>query len=246
MAPKISSVRLYVEASLGLDAGIILDRPQAHYVGNVMRKQVGDPVVLFNGRDGEWLGELQEVRKNHALVHVKSCLREQTPEPDIILYFAPLKKIPTALVVQKATELGASQLSPVQTTRTNADKIRDDKMVLQAIEAAEQSERLSVPEIRKLEKLSTVLKHRDMDRPLIFCNERLDKKAPLEQLADLKNFGKWAVLIGPEGGFSEEEVSQIMASENVHAIGLGPRILRAETAVMASLTLLQAVCGDWN
>lgn len=246
MAPKQSSLRLYTKARLSADAGVVLDKAQVHYIGNVMRRQVSDPVILFNGQDGEWLGELQEVRKNGALVHIKERLRPQTAEPDIHLYFAPLKKIQTALVIQKATELGVSKIFPVQTARTSAEKIRPDKMELQAIEAAEQCERLTLPEIAGLAKLETVLAKKEEGRPLVFCDERAAGIGNLSTLQALSEAGRWSVLVGPEGGFSETEKNMILAYGSAHAISLGPRILRAETAVIASLSLLQAVVGDWQ
>ncbi len=246
MAAHKSALRLYVTSDLASDTGVVLDKGQAHYAGNVMRRQAGDPVILFNGRDGEWLCDFQEIRKQHALVHVRELLRPQKQEPDIILLFAPLKKIQTSLVIQKATELGAVRLCPVQTVRTNADRIREDKMYLQAIEAAEQCERLSVPEISDISRLEKALDELDADRPLVFCDERFAGGGNLQVLETLKSAGKWSLLVGPEGGFSEEEKTMIRARDNTHAISLGPRILRAETAVIAGLSLLQATVGDWS
>ncbi|WP_169567768.1 16S rRNA (uracil(1498)-N(3))-methyltransferase [Sneathiella limimaris] len=246
MAQKQFQVRLFVDADLGVDVGIALDQAQAHYVGTVMRKSVGDELLLFNGRDGEWLGEIQDIRKKQVLVHIKEQIRSQSAGPDIRLYFAPVKKIQTNLILQKATELGVSELVPVQTTRTNADRLREDKMLAQVIEAAEQCERLTVPTIRPLVKLDKALQEMEADRPLIFCHERFDGKDPISGLATIKGAGRYAVLIGPEGGFTDEEREKIMSCDGAHTLSLGPRILRAETAVAASLTLLQAVCGDWT
>ncbi|TNE40936.1 MAG: 16S rRNA (uracil(1498)-N(3))-methyltransferase [Alphaproteobacteria bacterium] len=247
MFEKKYSIRLFIESDLGKDVGVVLDRPQSHYVATVMRKSEGDPVALFNGRDGEWLGDLQEVHKNHCLIHVKEMLRPQEAEPDIQLLFAPVKKIQTHLIVQKATELGVADIQPVQTARTNSERIRPEKLALQALEAAEQCERLNVPVVHGLVKLEQMLNALETDRTLVFCNERLTGNSAAEVLPGLvAQSSKWAILTGPEGGFTTEEVEMISARPNSHSISLGPRILRAETAVMASLSLLQAFCGDWK
>ncbi|MEH6402258.1 MAG: 16S rRNA (uracil(1498)-N(3))-methyltransferase [Sneathiella sp.] len=246
MAQKQHSVRLFIDADLTKDGGVVLDKSQTHYVGTVMRQEAGDSIILFNGRDGEWLGHIQEVKKSHALVHSTEQLRPQTSGPDIQLLFAPVKKTQNAMIVQKATELGVSQIIPVQTLRTNSDKIRKDKMLLQVIEAAEQSERLSIPEITDPLKLNAALDQLEEDRILIFCHERLAEGAALVVLEKLTEHKKFAVLIGPEGGFSDDERTKILSCDQAHAISLGPRILRAETAVISALSLLQSVCGDWK
>jgi len=246
MAQKQHSVRLFIDADLTKDGGVVLDKPQAHYVGTVMRQGVDDSLILFNGRDGEWIGQIQEIKKNLALVHLKEQTRPQTAGPDIQLLFAPVKKTQNAMIVQKATELGVSQITPVQTLRTNSDKIRRDKMRLQVIEAAEQSERISIPDIADPQKLNVALDLLEEDRMLIFCHERLAEGGAISILSKLAEYQKFAVLIGPEGGFSDEERTKILSCDQAHAICLGPRILRAETAVISALSLLQAVCGDWR
>ncbi len=246
MAQKEFSVRLYIEAALAAGQGVVLEKSQAHYIGTVMRRSVGDEILLFNGRDGEWQAVIQEIRKSHVLVNPVSCRRPQTDALDIQLMFAPVKKIQTALIIQKATELGVSDLRPVQTFRTNADRLREDKMTLQAIEAAEQSERLSIPTIHPLQKLDQALKNIEPDRALVFCHERSDLQDPIAVLSPLKEFKKFTVLVGPEGGFSDEEREKIAKCDEAHILGMGPRILRAETAVISALTLVQAVCGDWQ
>ncbi|WP_373085187.1 16S rRNA (uracil(1498)-N(3))-methyltransferase [Sneathiella sp.] len=246
MLQKEYSVRLFVESNLDKDLGVVLDRDQSHYVATVMRRPAGDRIALFNGRDGEWLGILQEVHKNHCLIHVTEQLRPQAAEPDIQLLFAPVKKVQTNLIVQKATELGVADLQPVQTARTNTERLRADKLALQALEAAEQCERLNVPVVHGLLKLEPVLAVLEPDRPLIFCNERLTGNDAVSVLSKLDKSEKWAILTGPEGGFTTEEIEMISARNNTYSISLGPRILRAETAVIASLSLLQAFCGDWK
>lgn len=246
MLPKPYSLRLYVPSDLGNDLGVVLDKNQSHYVATVMRRVEGDKVALFNGRDGEWLGHLQEVHKNHCLIHVTEQLRPQIKEPDIELLFSPVKKIQTGLIVQKATELGVASLQPVQTHRTNSERLREDKMALQALEAAEQCERLNLPTVHGLIKLEPALAALEPERTLIFCNERLTGQSAKDVLTKLAPAEKWAVVTGPEGGFTDEEIDLISARPNTLAISLGPRILRAETAVFASLSLLQAFQGDWN
>ena len=246
MLPKPYSVRLFVTSNLDKDLGVVLDKDQSHYIATVMRRAAGDKVALFNGRDGEWLGVFQEIHKNHCLVHVTEQMRPQMIEPDIELLFAPVKKIQTNLIVQKATELGVASLQPVQTQRTNADRLRGDKLAMQALEAAEQCERLNVPVVHGLVKLEQALAALAPDRTLIFCNERLTGNSARVMLPALENTGKWAVLTGPEGGFTTEEIELISQRNNTYAISLGPRILRAETAVIASLALLQAFHGDWK
>src|SRR5690606_38240711 len=245
MFPKPYSLRLFVPSDLGKDLGVVLDKPQSHYVANVMRKAAGEKIALFNGRDGEWLGVLQEAHKNYCLVHVTEQLRPQLAEPDITLLFAPVKKVQTALIVQKATDLGVAALQPVQTARTNADRLREDKMTLQAFEAAEQCERLNIPVVGELLPLRAALAALEPERVLLFCNERLSGNSAGEVIPSLPRAGKWAILTGPEGGFTDEEIAFISARENTYAISLGPRILRAETAVIAALSLLQAFHGDW-
>ncbi|MAL78638.1 MAG: 16S rRNA (uracil(1498)-N(3))-methyltransferase [Sneathiella sp.] len=246
MFPKPYSLRLFVPSDLGRDVGVVLDKSQSHYVANVMRKSAGERIALFNGRDGEWIGTLQEVHKNHCLVHVTEQLRPQIDEPDISLLFAPVKKIQTALIVQKATELGVANLQPVQTARTNAERLREDKMELQVLEASEQCERLNIPIVGELMPLQQALEALEPERVLLFCNERLTGNGAGDVIPALAAAQKWAIVTGPEGGFADEEIAMIAARPNTHAISLGPRILRAETAVIAALALLQAFHGDWT
>ncbi len=245
MAQKQYTVRLFVASDLAKDLGVVLDKAQSHYVATVMRRREGEKVALFNGRDGEWIGTLQEVHKNHCLIHITEHLRPQQPEPDIYMLFAPVKKPQTNFIVQKATELGAREIWPVQTIRTNSERLRADKLGLQALEAAEQCQRLNVPKIRETQKLQNALQALESDRTLIFCDENLGGQNTVDVFSGLRESKKWAVLTGPEGGFTDEEGELIRNRANTHAISLGPRLLRAETAVVASLTLLQAVCGDW-
>ncbi|MEH6547650.1 MAG: 16S rRNA (uracil(1498)-N(3))-methyltransferase, partial [Sneathiella sp.] len=223
----------------------VLDKSQSHYIATVMRRSEGEKVSLFNGRDGEWLGVLQEVHKNHCLVHITEQLRFQEEEPDIHLLFSPVKKIQTNMIVQKATELGVAEIQPVLTRRTNSERLKKDKLELQALEAAEQCERLNLPVVHEAVKLEVALKSLASDRMLIFCDERRSGNMALDVLPQFSENRKWAMITGPEGGFTEEEGDFISSQKNTVAISLGPRILRAETAVIAGLSILQATCGDW-
>ncbi|MBE7635604.1 16S rRNA (uracil(1498)-N(3))-methyltransferase [Sneathiella sp. P13V-1] len=246
MLKKQNTPRLYVESDLSKDQGIPLGKEQSHYVVTVMRRGEGDELILFNGRDGEWRGVIQQARKNQCLVHVVEQLREQTSSSNIEIAFAPLKKIQNGIVVQKMTELGVSALRPVQTNRTNADRLREDKMLLQVIEAAEQCERLDIPEVYATSKLGTFLKYVEAEgRTLIYCAERSDDLNPVQALSGIEKSEKVTVLIGPEGGFADEELEQFEAVSKSCTLKLGPRILRAETAAISAVTLVQSVLGDW-
>jgi len=246
MNAKQNAPRLFLDADLAKDKGVILDRDQSHYLVNVMRKREGEELVLFNGRDGEWRGEIQQAKKNQCLVHVLDHLRPQTASPDIQLAFAPVKKIQNGFIVQKATELGVSAFRPVHTERTNSDRLRDDKVRLQAIEAAEQSERLDIPEVYPLTKLEKLLEDvAGEGRHLIYCAERSELQNPVDVLRNIPKDEKVLVLIGPEGGFSDAELEILAGASKATCLKLGPRILRAETAVVSALTLVQSVWGDW-
>jgi 16S rRNA (uracil1498-N3)-methyltransferase len=221
---------------LSTGAEILLARDQAHYVGNVMRLGRGAALALFNGRDGEWIGALAEIRRDRAVVVLERRTRPQEVEPDLWLVFAPLKRDATDLVVQKATELGVSALRPVFTARTNTARMNLERLLAIAREAAEQSERLTVPEIFPPVPLLDCLGAWPADRALAAAIERRGA-APLPGNAG-------ALLVGPEGGFAPVELDALRAARFVSPICLGPRVLRAETAVIAGLALLQ---GDrWS
>jgi 16S rRNA (uracil1498-N3)-methyltransferase len=220
--------------SPGLD--IVLDREQAHYLGTVMRLGSGAPVVLFNGQDGEWAGVLAEVKRDRAVVVLERQTRPQGIEPDLWLLFAPLKRDATDLVIQKATELGVSAIKPVFSARTNTGRVNLERVAAIAREAAEQSERLTVPEIFPPQDLLDVLGSWPAGRGLAAAIER---GGPSEIPRDAG-----ALLVGPEGGFAPAELDALRAARFVSPICLGPRVLRAETAVIAGLALLQ---GDrWS
>ena len=240
-------VRLFVEAPLAPMAMVVLTDSQSHYLVRVMRAGVGDHVLLFNGRDGEWRAEIAETKKHAAIVLCRTQTMAQIDVPDVWLIFAPIKKTPADYVAQKATELGVRVLQPVLTRRTIARRVNTDRLRANAIEAAEQSGRVSVPEIREPMSLDVLLRSWPKDRRLVFCDEAGDAEPIAEALANAKGDGHaWAVLTGPEGGFDPEERALVRATPFVVPVGLGPRIMRADTAALTALALWQAIVGDWG
>ena len=237
-------VRLHVEAALGEGARVRPSDPQAHYLLHVMRARVGNRVLLFNGRDGEWLAEIAEVTKKSCTLVCAKRTRVQTGTPDVWLCFAPIKKTPADYVVQKATELGVSALVPVFTRRTIVTRVNGERMAANAIEAAEQSDRLTVPEIREPVSLDKLLVSWPRERRIVFCDEGGDAKPLAAALSNVAK-GPFAILTGPEGGFDVAERERIRACAFVVPVTLGPRILRADTAALAALAIWQAVKGDW-
>ena len=238
-------VRLYVEAALGEGARVVPDDAQAHYLLHVMRTKVGDTVRLFNGRDGEWLASVAEISKRSCVLVCRQSLAPQSHVPDIWLVFAPIKKTPADYVVQKATELGARRLQPVFTRRTIVTRVNLERMRANAIEAAEQSERLDVPEVGEPLSLNALLAGWPEGRAIVFCDEAGEAPPIASALADIRN-GPTAILTGPEGGFDPEERETIRARPNVVPVSLGRRILRADTAALAALAVWQAIRGDWG
>lgn len=243
-----AKIRLYVEADLGPEAGIALGADQAHYVVNVMRRKAGDVLLLFNGRDGEWLAEIAEAGRKSCRVALGQRVREQANGPDLRLLFAPIKRTRLDYTVQKATELGASAIQPVFTDFTAVERVNLDRLTANAVEAAEQCRRLTVPEIQSpagsLEEALGGLP--EGCRRLVFDNDESAGPAAAV-LADLPRDNlPAAVLIGPEGGFSDRERAVLKSAPDTHFLTLGPRILRADTAVVAALALWQALCGDWR
>jgi 16S rRNA (uracil1498-N3)-methyltransferase len=243
--------RLYLDAPLGPGAAPVLDRTQANYLVNVLRLRTGDPVLLFNGRDGEWQARLAEASKRGMTLSLGERQRAQTAAPDLHYLFAPLKHARLDYMVQKAVEMGVARLQPVMTRHTQATRVNLDRMRANAIEAAEQCGILTLPEIGEPQTLDHALAKRDPTRLLLFCDEDADVKDPLAALAAARLPGSGpnpplAVLIGPEGGFTAEERAMLLHQPNVVRISLGPRILRADTAAVAALSLLQAVLGDWR
>ncbi|PCI51544.1 MAG: 16S rRNA (uracil(1498)-N(3))-methyltransferase [Alphaproteobacteria bacterium] len=245
--------RLYVENDLGPGKEILLDGNQGHYLVNVMRLKGGAFILLFNGRDGEWLAEIVKISKGRATVMTQENIMAQKPEPDLWYLFAPVKKARLDYMVQKATELGVSLIRPVLTERTNLDRLKEDKIRLNAIEAAEQCERFSVPKVEPMIKLERLLAEWPEDRLIMFCDEEgtSDQNTyPVGRAIDEVNAWqgrpkKWAILIGPEGGFSPDERALIRRQSYVVPVTLGPRILRADTAAVAAIVLWQSFAGDW-
>lgn len=237
-------VRLYVEASLGAGARVEPDSGQAHYLIHVMRAKAGDAVTLFNGRDGEWLARLAEVKKRSCVLACERQTQKQREVPDIWLCFAPIKKTPADYVVQKATELGVRVLQPVFTRRTIVSRVNMQRMHANAVEAAEQSGRLSIPETREPMDLQNLLSSWPRDRKLLFCDEAGGAPAIADALRGALG-GTWGILTGPEGGFDPDEAVLVRSLPFVIPVSLGNRILRADTAALASLAVWQAMVGDW-
>lgn len=229
---------------MGDEQSVPLTREQAHYLFGVMRLTVGAGVLLFNGRDGEWLYTVAEAAKRGGVLACVSQTRPLRMPPDLWLLFAPIKKARTDFIVEKAAEMGAARIVPVSTEFTNADRIRQDRLQAHAVEAAEQCGGTFVPEVTDLVKLDRLLKDWPEDRQLMFCDEGEVGNA-LTLQAD-QDAGPWAILIGPEGGFSEAERKRLHALPFTHTISLGPRILRADTAAVAAMTMWQQVLGDWR
>lgn len=246
--PDFRTQRLFVRAGLAPGATVPLDGAQANYLVNVLRMSAGDPVLIFNGRDGEWRATLHsEGRKSHGLV-VEERARPQPPAPDLHYLFAPLKQARLDYMVGKAVEMGAGRLRPVLTQHTQVTRLNRDRMTANAIEAAEQCGILSIPEIDEPVGLKPLLDGwpaQEGERRIIFCDEGEEGADPLPILAKLQP-SPLAVLIGPEGGFSEDERQNLRARDFVTPLPLGPRILRADTAAVAALALVQAALGDWR
>ncbi len=238
-------LRLFVEAPLAAGAAVEPTQAQAHYLLHVMRARVGDAVRLFNGSDGEWRAKITQVSRRACVLQCEARIAAQAEVPDLWLAFAPVKKTPADYVAQKATELGVRVLQPVMTHRTIVARVNLERLRANAIEAAEQSGRLSVPEVREATELDALLKSWPKERQLLFCDEGGDAPAVADALAGQAR-GAWGVLTGPEGGFDDEERAFIRAHAFVTPVRLGPRILRADTAALAALAVWQALCGDWR
>jgi 16S rRNA (uracil1498-N3)-methyltransferase len=228
------SIRLYVPAPLRAGADLAATPGQAHYLSAVMRRGTGDLVRLFNGSDGEWQARIVALRRDRATLRAERQVRGQAADPDIWVVFAPPKRDATELIAQKATELGAANILPVLTERTNTARLNLDRLRAIATEAAEQCERLTVPELAAPRRLADLLAVWPADRPLVAALERA-AAPPIQPTA-----GPAALLVGPEGGFTDAELDALRRHPFVVAASLGPRILRAETAAIVGLALLQA------
>ncbi|MBV2360160.1 16S rRNA (uracil(1498)-N(3))-methyltransferase [Thalassococcus sp. CAU 1522] len=241
MKPK---VRLYVEHPLGAGQPVPLSREQAHYLFGVMRLSPGDAVALFNGQDGEWRAEVAEAGKRGGVLTCATQTAPQSGPPDLWLCFAPIKKARTDFIVEKAVEMGARRIVPMQTDFTNSERIRQDRLQAHAVEAAEQCGAVFVPEVAGLQRLDRLLDGWDEGRQILFCDEA--QAGAAMALPDEPTTQPWAIFIGPEGGFSDAERARLRALPFARTIALGPRILRADTAAVAALTLWQDRLGDWR
>jgi 16S rRNA (uracil1498-N3)-methyltransferase len=244
------SPRLYVDSALRAGTSVALDAAQAHYLHNVLRLKTGDTVLSFNGRDGEWRARIAAGKRKLAL-EIEQQTRAQTRALDLHYLFAPLKHARLDYLIQKAVEMGVSRLQPVMTRHGQVTRVNLERMRANAIEAAEQCGILTLPEIEALRPLAEVIAARDSARLLVFCDEDAEVKDPIAALSagripDRSAPMPIAVLVGPEGGFAADERAALMKLPNTVRLALGPRILRADTAAVAALALVDAALGDWR
>jgi 16S rRNA (uracil1498-N3)-methyltransferase len=237
--------RLFVDAPLSAGETVAIERDQSNYLGNVLRLSAGDTILVFNGRDGEWQAQISGRKRPDALT-IDSQTRPQDRLPDLTYVFAPLKHARLDYMVQKAVEMGASMLQPVLTRFTQVARVNGERMRANVIEAAEQCGILCIAEVREPLPLDRFLQARATNRLLVFCDEGAEVTNPLQALSGGRVVsGGVDVLIGPEGGFAEEERAMLIRQPAILRLSLGPRILRADTAGVAALALVQAAIGDW-
>ncbi|MGR3465729.1 16S rRNA (uracil(1498)-N(3))-methyltransferase [Limimaricola sp.] len=237
-----SKVRLFVDHPLAEGQTVPLEAAQAHYLSGVMRLPAGSVISVFDGQSGEFDARLAQANKRGGILEIGAQTRPLQPPPDLWLCFAPIKKARTDFIVEKAAEMGAARIVPVLTEFTNSERVRVDRLQAHAVEAAEQCGGTYVPQVAEPVKLAKLLDGWPDERGLMFCDEALVGESG--RLPDAP--GPWAVLIGPEGGFSERERTRLRGQERAHPVSLGPRILRADTAAVAALTLWQTTLGDWQ
>ncbi|WP_341760581.1 16S rRNA (uracil(1498)-N(3))-methyltransferase [Candidatus Endowatersipora endosymbiont of Watersipora subatra] len=243
---NLKKPRLFVEDDLHRDKNIELNRNQTHYLLNVLRRKVSDDIFVFNGRDGEWSAYIESEQYNQRiLLRLLQQIRSQLVLSDLTLFFAPLKEARLQYLIQKSVEMGTGILQPILTEYTKVRKINRNKIQRYAIEAAEQCGLLTIPMVDNLIKLTDALSGRRFESTLIFCDETLNNKNPIPLLKHVIS-GPIDLLIGPEGGFSKVERELIRSQHHTIAISLGPRILRADTASVAALAIIQATIGDWS
>ena len=240
-----AKTRLYVTTDLAGGLSIGLEPSQAHYVNTVLRMEKGAALARFNGRDGEWLGRIDGVGKGWCSVTLHEQRRPQQAVPDLWLLFAPIKRARIDFLAEKATELGVSELYPVHTAHTVVGRVNLDRLRANAVEAAEQSERLTVPKVHEPEDLSALLARWPAERRLLLCEES-GEAGPIAAELQERPAERWAVLVGPEGGFAETELDGLRKLAFVCPVSLGPRVLRADTAALAALAVVQALVGDWR
>ncbi|HVO16854.1 MAG TPA: 16S rRNA (uracil(1498)-N(3))-methyltransferase [Alphaproteobacteria bacterium] len=245
MTSSTPAIRLYVGDALAAGRTVTLDRAQAHYLRNVMRAKAGDALLLFNGRDGEWRASVGALGKTGGEAQLEARTQPQRASADLWLLFAPLKSGRIEFLVEKATELGVAVLAPVLTERTVVRRVNAERLRAHAVEAAEQSGRLDVPELRAARPLFHALEGWPEERPLFLCDET-GRGVPVARAVPDRRNRPGAVLIGPEGGFAPAELDALEKLAFVSRVGLGPRILRAETAALAALACWQALAGDWQ
>ena len=238
--------RLFVEEDLAAGRSIGLNHQQAHYLRSVLRLSTGAPIALFNGRDGEWLAQLDGIGKGWASLAVEAQTREQSQGPDLWLVFAPIKRARIDFLAEKAAELGCRALIPVMTRFTAMERVNVDRLRANAREAAEQCERLDVPQVEAPRPLGKLLESWSPERRLLVCSERGEAIPLQEALAAESAAQPTAVMTGPEGGFAESELASMAGLPFVNLVSLGPRILRADTAALAALAVWQSVLGDWS
>lgn len=243
--------RLFLRHILAAGASIEADRGQANYLLNVLRLKDDDEILVFNGSDGEWLARIEATGRKACRLELVKQTRAQTETNDLLYLFAPLKHARLDYMVQKAVEMGVGALRPVMTQHTQASRINLERMEANVVEAAEQCGVISVPKVQEMTNLKALLeswKEQEGDRLLLFCDEGEESQNPLPQLSQIAQQGpsSLAILIGPEGGFSAEERELLRAQDFVQAIPLGPRILRADTAAVAALAVVQTAVGDWR
>jgi 16S rRNA (uracil1498-N3)-methyltransferase len=246
-AYDFNAPRLFVDHPLQAGARIALDRAQANYILNVLRLKADDAVMVFNGQDGEWRTEVAVEGRKAADLVCRECVRAQEAAPDVIYAFAPLKHARLDYMVQKAVEMGAGVLQPVLTQRTQSTRVNLERMRSNAVEAAEQCGILAIPAVCEETNLESFLNGLEKDRLVVFCDEDAPVANPVEALSSLRNRNaKIAVIVGPEGGFTDQERARVAAHEGCVRVSLGPRILRADTAAVAALAIVQATIGDWG
>ena len=249
MNPFAPKNRLFVDMPLASGSQLTLSGAQRHYLVNVMRFGTGVSLALFNGRDGEWAGQISEVDKKYCIITVENQLKAQMNCLDLWLLFAPVKKARLDFIAQKASELGVSCIWPVRTDFCQVSRVNGERLVANSIEAAEQTGRMDIANIREFSGLFDVLDQMERERLLIWCDEAI-AGSPAHNIAGALQLApahtKAAILIGPEGGFSPHERERLTKMKNCLKISLGSRILRADTAAIAALSCYQSVCGDWT
>jgi len=248
LLPAHVATRLYAPEKLSSGHSVMLDAAQAHRLRNVLRLGPGSTIAAFNERDGEWRCEIAEIGRNRARLHIHEQVRVTEAAADLWLVFAPIKRARLDWLVEKVTELGAAALVPVWTARTQPERLNRDRLRAEAISAAEQCERLSIPAVHEPVRLDRLLADWPPDRALLVCDETGNGTPIAAALGDftVQPPVSAAVLIGPEGGFAETELDALGKLPIVKRVGLGPRVLRAETAALAALAVFQAVAGDWH